>query len=73
MAKPSISLVKEWIVAQESDVIQVSYGSAVFDADYWKVTPITGKPKYFYGESAWSDAHRYADDAQWQLVKDGLN
>lgn len=62
MAKPSISAVKDWEVAYDSDLVRVEVGTAVFDEDYWKVIPSSGKPKYFYGETAWSDARRLASD-----------
>ena len=70
MRKPTISQVKEWDLIEQSDVVQIAAGTAVYDYDYWKVTPIKGRPKYFYGETAWSDAHRYANDLEWELAKD---
>jgi hypothetical protein len=30
--------------------------------DYYKVTPRSSKPKYFFGESAWMNAQRFAVD-----------
>lgn len=62
MAKPSVTAVKEWEVEYESDLVRVEVGTAEFPDDYWKVIPAGGKPKYFYGESAWSDARRMASD-----------
>lgn len=63
MSKPSISAVKEWEVIYDSDLVELAMGSAVFDADYWRMTNrATGKKKYFYGESAWSDSRREASD-----------
>jgi hypothetical protein len=62
MGKPSVSAVKGWEVAYDSDLVRVEVGTAVFDEDYWKVIPAGEKPKYFYGESAWSDARRLASD-----------
>jgi hypothetical protein len=63
MAKPSISLVKDWWVAYESDLVSLSMGSAVFDGDYWRlINKTTNKKKYFYGESAWADSRREASD-----------
>jgi len=67
MAKPSVSLVKEWEVVYESDEVRLEVGTAVFDEDYWKVIPAVGKPKYFYGESAWSDSRRIAGDIDFQV------
>jgi hypothetical protein len=66
MAKPSVSLVKEWTVAYNSDLVEVSYGTAVFEQDYWKVrNKVTKKVTYFYGESAWMNARRIAADTDF--------
>lgn len=67
MARPSISMVKEWGVAYNSDLVVVESGTAVFNEDYWRVTPGGQRPKYFYGESAWSDAQRMASDIDFQV------
>jgi len=70
MAKPSVSAVKDWEVAYDSDLVRVEVGTAEFAEDYWKVIPAGEKPKYFYGESAWSDARRLASDLDfgaWSL------
>jgi hypothetical protein len=41
-------------------------GVTVYEADkyydFYKVTPKNGKPKYFFGESAWMSAQRFAVD-----------
>jgi hypothetical protein len=41
-------------------------GVQVYEADkyydFYKVTPGSGKPKYFFGETAWMDAQRFAVD-----------
>ena len=41
-------------------------GVDVYEADkyydFYKVTPKGGKPKYFFGESAWMSAQRFAVD-----------
>ncbi|NBV01301.1 MAG: hypothetical protein EBS31_07740 [Burkholderiaceae bacterium] len=41
-------------------------GVAVYEADkyydFYKVSPVLGKPKYFFGETAWMDAQRFAVD-----------
>ena len=67
MAKPSVSLVKDWYVAHETDTVQLAVGSAVFDQDYWRLTnKKTKKKKYFYGELAWSNSRREADDLEWR-------
>ena len=42
-----------------------------FDAEVWRVTDAkSGKAKVFWGETAWSDARRYASDfdfAAWGI------
>jgi len=69
MAKPSVTAVKDWYVAYDSDTVQLEVGTAVFDEDYWKVVnKVTGQKKYFYGESAWSDSRREANDIEWANV-----
>ncbi len=63
MSKPSVALVKDWDVDYTSDLVELAMGSAVFDADYWRMTNLaTGKKKYYYGETAWSDSRREASD-----------
>lgn len=63
MGKPSVSVVKDWYVAYDSDLVQLAVGTAEFPEDYWRLTnKATGKKKYFYGESAWSDSRREASD-----------
>jgi hypothetical protein len=41
-------------------------GVSVYEADkyydFYKVSPGSGKPKYFFGETAWMDAQRFAVD-----------
>lgn len=62
MAKPSVSAVKEWEVAYESELVTIESGTAVFDEDYWKVSPAGKKATYFYGETAHMDSVRFASD-----------
>lgn len=66
MAKPSVTAVKEWEEVFSSELVRVEVGTAEFPEDYWKVIPAGGKPKYFYGETAWSDARRMAADLDFQ-------
>lgn len=68
MSKPSISAVQEWIEHYRSETVLVESGTAQFDDDYWRVTAVGKRPKYFYGETAWQDASRYASDLDWQAV-----
>lgn len=66
MAKPSVSLVKDWTVIYDSETVKLEVGTAVFAEDYWKMTNKTnGKVKYFYGEMAWADSQREASDLDW--------
>ena len=63
MAKPSVSLVKDWYAVYDSELVKVSVGTAVFDQDYWLVlNKATNKKKYYYGELAWANARREASD-----------
>jgi hypothetical protein len=63
MARPSVSVVKDWQVVYSSAEVEVRVGSAVFQQDYWLVIDKKSKKKkYFYGESAWSSAQRFASD-----------
>lgn len=68
MAKPSVSAVAEWVEHYRSETVLVESGTAQFDDDYWRVTAVGKRPKYFYGETAWQDASRYASDLDWQAV-----
>jgi hypothetical protein len=69
MAKPSVALVKAWYLEEETDYTELACGTAVFDGDYYRVRTRDGKAKYFYGETAWSDARRYAGDLEWTLSR----
>jgi hypothetical protein len=62
MTKPSITAVKEWELAYESEMVRIESGTAVFDEDYWKVVPAGKKATYFYGETAHMDSVRFASD-----------
>jgi hypothetical protein len=61
MSRPSVSTVRNWYVLFDSDKVRVE--SEFPEGGAWfKVVPAGGKVKYFYGESAWSDAQRMASD-----------
>ena len=63
MARPSVSVVKDWEVVYSSAEVEVRSGSAVFQQDYWLVIDKKSKKKkYFYGEMAWGSARRLASD-----------
>lgn len=67
LSKPSVNAVSEWEVVFESELVRVEVGTAEFPEDYWKVIPAKGKPKYFYGELAWSDSRRFASDLDFSV------
>jgi hypothetical protein len=48
----------------------VAVGTAnSFDAEVWRVTDAkSNKAKVFWGETAWSDARRYASDLDFAVV-----
>ena len=68
MTKPSVKTVKSWTVLFKSDLVQVDSS----DDDWFYRVRVTGqRVKYFYGESAWSDARRLASDvdfAAWSIA-----
>lgn len=68
MAKPSVNLVKEWELEDDTDDYTIHSGTAVFEGDYYKVSTSDGKKKLFYGETAWSDAQRYAHDYEMSVL-----
>ena len=67
MSKPKVADVARWdIISQGEGVIE--YEATVWNTphamlwDFHKVTVPDARPKYFYGETAWMDSRRYADD-----------
>lgn len=63
MAKPKVSEVSGWYLDNElSNDTALVWWSQDHMGEFAKVTTLGGKPKYFYGESAWSDASRMAGD-----------
>jgi hypothetical protein len=65
MSKPTVSQVKKWI---ENEFISNSVAKvyvADINDDFFKV--VGGKKaKYFYGETAWQDAQRFASDIYFE-------
>lgn len=66
-ARPSVKDVQNWRVEFESAKVTVESGDASFggymmSGGVWKVVPAGGRPKYFFGESAWMNARRVAAD-----------
>ena len=60
MRKPSVSQVESWNRVFHQETVEV-YEASNYD-DYYKVTAYGIRPKYFYGETAWMDAQRFALD-----------
>lgn len=62
--KPKVSEVKEWLTLYSSEKVVVQ--EADIDSAFRRVIPSGMKPKYFWGETAWSDSARYASDFDFQ-------
>ncbi len=63
MRKYLLREVNQWTLQEESS----NETARVYLADiehglFYKVEETGKRPKYFYGETAWQDANRYADD-----------
>ena len=63
MRRPSVRDVSKWTFHEENSnptakvyVADIDYGF------FYKVEVAGQRPKYFYGETAWQDARRYAGD-----------
>jgi hypothetical protein len=57
--KPSVSSTA-WTRIFHNGGVQVYEADKYYD--FYKVVPGSGKPKYFFGETAWMNAQRYAVD-----------
>lgn len=58
--KPKVSEVTSWTRFFHTNNISVYEADNFYD--YYKVVPSQGKPKYFFGETAWMKAQNYAVD-----------
>jgi hypothetical protein len=58
--KPKVSEVTSWTRFFHQSGISVYEADNFYD--YYKVVPSNGKAKYFFGETAWMKAQRYAVD-----------
>jgi hypothetical protein len=58
--KPKVSEVTSWTRFFHTNNISVYEADNFYD--YYKVVPANGKPKYFFGETAWMKAQSYAVD-----------
>lgn len=63
MNRPSVRDVSKWNLVDGNDTAKVYTASGVHDGFFYKVTITGQRPKYFYGETAWSDAIRLANDS----------
>ena len=57
-----------WEVRYESDLVKVEVASVRDYEDSWLVRDKTTKQRKFTGESAWSDAERYASDVDFMVA-----
>ena len=62
LQRPHVSEVSRWIEDEEERNQVAKLYFADIDDAFWKVVAEGKKPKYFYGETAWQDARRYAYD-----------
>jgi hypothetical protein len=58
--RPSVSSVNCWNQIFHNSGVKVYEADNYYD--YYKVVPVSEKPKYFFGETAWMDAQRFAVD-----------
>ncbi len=58
--KPKVSEVTSWTRFFHQSGISVYEADNFYD--YYKVVPSNGKARYFFGETAWMKAQRYAVD-----------
>ena len=64
MSRPNIKDVKKWELEYSNSAAQVFVADMDEKGFFYKVEAL-GRTRYFYGETAWSDAYRFANDAQW--------
>lgn len=57
--KPSVNSTT-WTRIFHNDGVEVYSADKYYD--FYKCTPKNGKPKYFFGESAWMNCQRFAVD-----------
>jgi hypothetical protein len=66
LTKPKVGEVKQWIPHDNgNEYVQVF--TADIDDFFFKVGGSNVRTKYFYGENAWADSRRYADDMMWAI------
>lgn len=62
LTRPHVREVNEWRIIEDSSNPVATVYYADIDNFFMKVVAKGRKPKYFYGETAWSDSARYAGD-----------
>jgi hypothetical protein len=67
--KPSASQVKNWVEEESLSNPSSTVYSADTEEDFYKVIG-GGKTKYFYGETAWQDAERFASDIYFKSQRE---
>ena len=69
MRRPSVRAVSKWTPHENSNDTAKVYVADIEYGFFYKVEAPGKKPKYFYGETAWQDAKRYADDQhRWEYT-----
>lgn len=70
---PKVGDVAKWHVVSDGDGV-TEYEAAIYKnphtkyiPDFYRVTVPGKRPKYFKGETAWSDSRRYADDERFAI------
>lgn len=62
LSKPKVSEVTRWDFESEDSNETARVYTADIDSFFYKVVVPGKRPAYFYGETAWQDARRYAGD-----------
>ena len=71
MRRPSVRDVGSWTLHENSNDTAKVYVADIEYGFFYKVEVPGKRPKYFYGETAWQDARRYADDNHRWSYSDG--
>lgn len=67
MRRPSVKDVNSWTLHENSNDTAKVYVADIEYGFFYKVEVPGKRPKYFYGETAWQDAARYAGDQhRWE-------
>lgn len=77
---PKVGDVAKWDIISQGEGV-VEYEATIYNnpnvnyvPDFYKVDVSGKRPKYFKGETAWSDSRRYAEDERVRIrVSEGRN